>query len=137
MANMQECIDTLRRRIGDNDTPFIFTDDLLTGYISDAVSEVELDYRRDITVDVGFFTNEITMQDVILFCVKAHYLITLRSKDKAGRDNFRMVKGRLTLDNTGQARDHKDTIEILEKEYARVLLRSRSNGGSIQGVRVE
>src|SRR5205085_5473543 len=108
MANMQECIDTLRRRIGDTELPYTYTDDLLKGYIADAVSQVELDYTRGVAVEFGFFVEDVTPQDVVLFCVKAHYLVTLRTKDKAGRDNFRMVKGRLTLDNTGQAKDHKD-----------------------------
>lgn len=137
MANMQECIDTLRRRIGDTETPFTYTDDLLTGYISDAVNEVELDYERGLFVDFGTFINDISNQDVVLFCIKAHYLMTLRAKDLSDRNNFRMVKGRLTLDNTNQSKDHADTLEHLTNEYKKVLYRAKSGGNSIKGVRVE
>lgn len=136
MANMQECIDTLRRRIGDTEEPFSFEDDLLTGYISDAVIEVELDYPRGIIVDFGFFTSEITAADVVLFCIKAHYLLKLRTKDKADRDNFLMKKGRLTLDNTNQAKDHMDTLDFIQKEYKRILVQFK-NGGLMKGIRME
>jgi hypothetical protein len=137
MANMQECIDTLRRRIGDTEEPFTFADDLLTGYIGDAVDQVELDFNRGVVVSFGFFDTDITPIDVALFCIKAHYLMTLRAKDKAGRDNFRMVKGRLTLDNTGQAKDHKDTLELIDKEYIKALVRAKNGGKSIEGLRLE
>jgi hypothetical protein len=47
-----------------------------------------------------------------------------------------MKKGRLTLDNTGQSKDHKETLELIEKEYSRLLYRLK-HGGSIHGVRME
>jgi hypothetical protein len=137
MANMQECIDVLRRRIGDTDTPFTFTDELLTGYVEDAVNQVELDWHRGVTTSFGLFDKEITMLDVTLFCVKAHYLIKLRTKDKADRDNFLMRKGRLTLDNTNQAKDHGDTLKIIDSEYRRVLYQAKNGSASIQGIRME
>jgi hypothetical protein len=137
MANMQECIDTLRRRIGDTEETYTYTDELLIGYIGDAVNEVELDYNRGIIVEFGTFADDITPQDVVLFCAKAHFLMTLRTKDLADRNNFRMVKGRLTLDNTNQSKDHAETLAILSKEYMKILFRVKSGGGSIKGMRVE
>lgn len=137
MANMQDCLDALRRRIGDTDTPYTYADSLLTGYISDAVNEVELDYERGISVQYGTFPKDISTSDVVLFCVKAHYLMTLRNKDLSDRNNFRMVKGRLTLDNTNQSKDHADMLAHLTAEYTRVLFRAKSGGNSIKGVRVE
>lgn len=137
MANMPDCLNTLRRRIGDTDTPYTYADSLLIGYISDAVNEVELDYKRGIFVDNNIFDNDITSQDVVLFCIKAHYLLTLRNKELSDRNNFRMVKGRLTLDNTNQSKDHAETLEVIADEYRRVLYRIKNGGKSIQGVRVE
>jgi hypothetical protein len=136
--DMTGILKILRRRIGDTDTPYTFTDDLLTGYIEDAVAQVEMDWERGFMVDSAssVFNIEPTMQDATLFCIKAHYLIKLRTKDKADRDNFRMVKGRLTLDNTNQSSDHKDTLEFIEKEYRRTIYRMK-NSGSLTGVRME
>jgi hypothetical protein len=133
---MFDVINVLRRRIGDTEEPFTFTDDLLIGYIEDAVASVEVDWERGFEVSFGAFNVVPDKKDANLFCVKAHYLIKLRTKDKADRDNFRMVKGRLTLDNTNQSTDHKDTLELIDKEYKRLLYRAK-NGGRIDGVRME
>lgn len=137
MPTIDDIIQTLRRRIGDTETPYTFDDALLTGYIEDAVAQVEIEWNRGYTCQSGVFNEEITLQDAILYAAKAHYLIVLRTKGKADRDNFLMQKGRLTLDNRNQAGDHKDTLDILEREYKRILFRAKSGGGSIQGVRVE
>jgi len=137
MAAIENCIQVLRRRIGDTEEPYTFSDELLTGYIDDAVAQVELEWNRGITCSFGVFNVEITPQDVVLFTTMAHYLVKLRTKDKADRDNFLMKKGRLTLDNTNQAGDHMQTLEILMKEYKRVLFQARNGSGSIKGVRVE
>lgn len=134
--NMISIIKVLRRRIGDTETPYTFTDELLEGYIEDAVASVEVDWKRDFEVDSGLFSKEPSKQDVNLFCIKAHYLIKLRTKDKADRDNFRMVKGRLTLDNTNQSKDHMDTLEAIDKEYKQALYRTK-NDGTIKGIRME
>jgi hypothetical protein len=140
MANVQECIDTIRRRIGDTDDPFTFTDEIIIGYLSDAVAEVELDYPRNMSINItlGLFDHDISIStpDVVVFSIKAHYLIKLRTKDKADRDNFVMRKGRLTLDNTNQAKDHKDTLDVITKEYNRKLFQLKNNGNQ-KGVRVE
>jgi hypothetical protein len=133
---MSDVLLVLRRRIGDNVDPFTYDDDLLTGYIEDAVAQVELDWARGFSVDFGSFNIEPTKQDANLFCVKAHYLMKVSTKDQADRNNFRMVKGRLTLDNTNQAKDHKDTLELLEREYKRTLHQCK-NGPTIKGVRLE
>jgi hypothetical protein len=133
---MSDVIMILRRRIGDTVAPFTYTDDLLSGYIGDAVTQVELDWERGFSVDFGLFNLPIARSDANLFCIKAHYLIKLSTKDQADRNNFRMVKGRLTLDNTNQSKDHKDTLESIEKEYKQVLYRAK-NGGSLTGVRME
>jgi hypothetical protein len=133
---MEDVLLVLRRRIGDNSTPFTYDDNLLIGYIEDAVAQVELDWARGFSVDNGIFNKEPTKTDANLFCIKAHYLMKLGTKDQADRNNFRMVKGRLTLDNTNQAKDHKDTLDILDKEYKRVLYHSK-NGPTIKGVRLE
>lgn len=137
MANMDECVSMLRRRIGDTDEPFTFTDDLLIGYVEDAVSLVELDYKRNIITEFGQFNDDISITDATLFVIKAHYLVKLRSKDKADRDNFLMRKGRLTLDNTNQAKDHAETLRLIDVEYKRVLYQAKNSGGSIQGIRME
>jgi hypothetical protein len=131
-----ELRDMVRRRIGDTETPFVFDDDIIDGYISDAILSVEADWSRGIFLDGVDFSQPIEKMDAMLFSVKAHYLIKLRTKDKADRDNFLMKKGRLTLDNTGQSSDHKDTLEMIEKEYSRLLYRLK-HGGSIRGVRME
>jgi hypothetical protein len=155
MASVSDCLSMLRRRIGDTDTPFVFTDDLLYGFISDSVNQVELDYKRGFiitsSVDNTDPSNPVTtysfsnyldgtlepgVLDLELFVVKAHFNVVLRTKVKADRDNFRMVKGRLTLDNTNQAGDHKDTLEILDREYRKTLLQIKNNG-QIKGVRLE
>ena len=127
----------LRRRIGDTDEPYTFSDELLTGYIEDAVAQVELDYSTGISTELGLFVEDIPVPNANLFVLKAHYLVKLRTKDKADRDNFRMVKGRLTLDNSNQARDHGETLKFLIDEYQKTLYRVRSNGASIRGVRME
>lgn len=133
---MFDVLNMFRRRIGDTEEPFTFTDDLLVGYIEDAVASVEMDWERGFDVTLGSFNIEPEKKDVNLFCIKAHYLLKLRTKDKADRDNFRMVKGRLTLDNTNQSADHKDTLEFIDKEYKRLMYRAK-NGGGINGVRME
>lgn len=134
--NMNQVVGILRRRIGDTEEPYTFTDDLLVGYIDDAVSQVELDWNRGYIVEIDEFNQDVEKISANLFAIKAHYLIKLRTKDKADRDNFRMVKGRLTLDNTNQSKDHKDTLDVIEKEYRQTLYRAR-NGGSIKGIRME
>jgi hypothetical protein len=133
---MFDIVNVLRRRVGDTEDPYTFSDELLQGYIEDAVASVEMDWERGFEVSFGSFNIEPSRMDATLFCVKAHYLIKLRTKDKADRDNFRMVKGRLTLDNTNQSKDHNDTLELLEKEYRQVLHKMK-NGKSIKGVRME
>jgi hypothetical protein len=133
---MYQVIEILRRRVGDTEDPFTYDDDLLTGYIEDAVAYVELDWERGYEVEFGSFNLEPSRIDANLFAVKAHYLIKLRTKDQADRNNFRMVKGRLTLDNTNQSKDHLDTLEMIDKEYRQLLHRSK-NGGSIKGLRME
>lgn len=137
MVNMTECVNMLRRRIGDTEEPYAFTEELLTGYVEDAVIQVETDYAAGYSVEFGFFTDDIPLPNANLFVVKAHYLFALRTKGKADRDNFRMVKGRLTLDNTNQAADHAETIRFLDEEYKKTLYRVKSGGSSIKGVRVE
>jgi hypothetical protein len=139
MANLVNCLETLRRRIGDTETPYTFEDSLLVGYITDAVDEVELDFKRDFYVDLSIneFNKPLERTDVVLFSIKAHYLFKLRTKDKADRDNFLLKKGRLTLDNSNQSKDHDETLERLEKEYRRLLYQSKNGGFSIKGVRME
>src|SRR5206468_7520627 len=102
--------------------------------IYQSVSQVELDWSRGFSVDFGIFNIEPTKLDANLFCIKAHYLMKLGTKDQADRNNFRMVKGRLTLDNTNQAKDHKDTLDLIDKEYKKALYHSK-NGPTIKGVR--
>lgn len=137
MANMNECLLMLRRRIGDTEEPYVFSDSLLMGYIEDAVAQVEMDYNRGITLNSNVFVEDIESTDVVLFTIKAHYLIKLRTKDKADRDNFLMKKGRLTLDNTGQAKDHADTLELINKEYVLALTKVKNGGSGFKGVRME
>lgn len=134
--NMADVLMVLRRRIGDTVQPYTYTDDLLTGYVGDAVAKVELDWARGFSVDFGIFNVVPSKLDANLFCIKAHYLIQLGMKDQADRNNFRMVKGRLTLDNTNQAKDHLDTLNILNNEYKKELMRAK-NGPTIKGVRME
>lgn len=137
MANMGECIAMLRRRIGDTEEPYTFSEDLLVGYMEDAVGMVELDYKRGIIAEYGMFEEDISIGDATLFVIKAHYLVKLRTKDKADRDNFLMRKGRLTLDNTNQAGDHAETIKLIDIEYKRVLYQAKNSGTSISGIRME
>jgi hypothetical protein len=149
MVTVSDCLSTLRRRIGDTDTPFTYTDAILLGYISDAVDSVELEYQRGVSVLIttdpitstttGQFvtTVDLTPLDAQVYAIKAHYLMTLGTKSQADRNNFRMVKGRLTLDNTNQAKDHKDTLDEISKEFTRALVRLKNGGSSIKGVRIE
>jgi hypothetical protein len=147
MITVDDVLKVFRRRIGDTDTPFTYEDDLLYGYISDAVNQVEIDYNRGISVNIttegdittATFDSPIDLQggDAQLFAIKAHYIITLRTKDRSDRDNFRMVKGRLTLDNTNQSKDHAETLRLLDIEYKNTLYKARTGGFSIKGVRVE
>lgn len=142
MYGLTDCLPILRRRIGDTVSPYTYDDTTLEGYISDAIQYVETDWYRGLDVDTS---NNIVSsisginlgkKDLNLFCVKAHYLVQLMIKDQADRNNFRMVKGRLTLDNTNQAKDHLDTLNLLDKEYRRILHQTK-NGPTIQGVRME
>lgn len=126
----------LRRRVGDTTLPYTYDDDTLTGYIEDSIAQVELDWYRGFSLDYGMFNIEPDKKDANLFCIKAHYLIQLGMKDQADRNNFRMVKGRLTLDNTNQAKDHLDTLNMLNEEYRKALLRAK-NGPTIKGIRME
>ncbi|WP_336784159.1 hypothetical protein [Paenibacillus illinoisensis] len=144
-----EILAIVRRRIGDTETPYTYADDLLLGYIGDAIDQVELEYQREVALNiiVDSITNvvsgeiiaplELTRLDAQLFATKAHYLITLRTKGQADRDNFRMVKGRLTLDNTNQSDDHAETLRLIDLEYRRALYRVKNGNGSIKGVRME
>lgn len=132
-----DIVNILRRRIGDDVEPFVFSDDSLTGYIEDAVAQVELDLPRGFVVDFGTFNQEPNKSDGILFAIKAHYLVKLRTKDKSDRDNFLLRKGSLTLDNTKQSSDHKETLDLLESEYKKALFQVRNGGLSIKGVRME
>jgi hypothetical protein len=136
MMDMLKVVNILRRRIGDTEEPYTFTNTLLEGYIEDAVAYVEMDWKRGYEVDTGLFNKLPDKTDANLFAVKAHYLIKLRTKDKADRDNFRMVKGRLTLDNTNQSKDHQESLELIDKEYKQLLHRAKNNG-SIKGIRME
>lgn len=136
MANMEECLGILRRRIGDTEEPFTITDEILTGYMEDAVSVVETDYPRGIKTEFGLFVPDILLEDATLFAIKAHYLVALGIKSKSDRDNFLMRKGRLTLDNSRQSGDHKETLDLIDKEYKRVLAQRR-NFGQLKGIRME
>ena len=133
---MSMMLQMLRRRVGDTEAPYTYDDELLKGYLSDAIYAVEMDWERGFQIENDIFLPVPTQRDATLFCIKAHYLLKLRTKDKADRDNFRMVKGRLTLDNTNQSGDHLETLKLLEKEYTRTLFKFK-NGGRIEGVRVE
>ncbi|MNT28031.1 hypothetical protein D3C72_1636880 [compost metagenome] len=137
MAEMQECVQILRRRVGDTETPYVFEDDLLIGYITDAVLHVELDHYRGISVMNNEFETAVDAIDAVLICIKAHYLLKLRTKDKADRDNFLMRKGRLTLDNTGQSGDHAETLKLINSEYQAMLVKVKNGGSSMKGVRME
>jgi hypothetical protein len=133
---MADVLLTFRRRIGDLTVPYTYDDSTLEGYLSDAVARVEDDWTRGFSVDFGLFNQAPTKSDANLFCIKAHYLLQLSIKDQADRNNFRMVKGRLTLDNTNQAKDHLDTLNLLNEEYKSALLRAK-NGSTIKGIRLE
>lgn len=133
---MADVVSIFRRRIGDITSPYTYDDTALQGYIEDAVAQVEADWYRGYSVDFGLFNLPPSKQDANLFCIKAHYLLQLSIKDQADRNNFRMVKGRLTLDNTNQAKDHLDTLNMLNDEYKRFLLRAK-NGPTIKGLRLE
>ena|SRR5437763_3642359 len=133
---MTDVLQIFRRRIGDLTLPYTYDDSILQGYIEDAVAQVEIDWHRGYSVDFGLFNMSPSKQDANLFCIKAHYILQLSIKDQADRNNFRMVKGRLTLDNTNQAKDHLDTLNILNEEYKKFLLRAK-NGPTIKGVRME
>lgn len=137
MLLMADVLKIYRRRIGDTEEPYTYTDELLMGYIEDAVSLVEIDWERGYDVTDGVFNMDVSKADANLFSLKAHYIIKLRTKDKADRDNFRMVKGRLTLDNTNQSSDHKETLDLLDKEYRVALFRAKNGGNSIKGIRME
>lgn len=152
MLLASDVLTVFRRRIGDTESPYTFEDVTLYGYISDAIAQIEVDWARGISFsiteeDIGE-GNIVTRYDIVtdydlqsvdtqLFAVKSHYLITLTTKSKADRDNFRMVKGRLTLDNTNQAKDHAETLRILDSEYKRTLLVIKNGGLGIKGIRVE
>ncbi|HLI46306.1 MAG TPA: hypothetical protein VKU94_03850 [Geobacterales bacterium] len=141
MYGLADCLPILRRRIGDMVSPYTYSDTVLESYLSDAIQYVETDWNRGLDVDsdnniVSPNNIVLTKKDLNLFCVKAHYLIQLMSKDQADRNNFRMVKGRLTLDNTNQSKDHLDTLNLLDKEYRR-LLHQTKNGPTIRGIRME
>ena len=153
MLDAANCLNIFRRRIGDTESPVTYEDLLLLGYISDAIDQVEIEFPRNVSllitttpgvdpdpdVSTGEFITDITLTntDYQLYAIKAHYIITLRTKDKADRDNFRMVKGRLTLDNTNQSSDHDATLKWLDLEFKRVLYRVKNGASSISGVRVE
>lgn len=136
MVDAPTLLSMFRRRIGDTEAPYTYTDDLLYGYLEDAVISVEGDWTRGFVLASKIIVPLPTRMDASLFCLKAHYLLKLGIKDKADRDNFRMVKGRLTLDNTNQSKDHLDTLKLLETEYRTMLFRAKT-GGKITGVRVE
>lgn len=149
MAAANDILSIVRRRIGDTDAPYTYADDLLMGYISDAIDQVEIEYSRNISVSIetdeqtgDTLTEIVSPVDLVradfqLYATKAHYLIVLRTKGQADRDNFRMVKGRLTLDNTNQSDDHAETLRIIDAEYKRALYRVKNGNSSLKGVRME
>lgn len=139
---MKRAINRLRRRIHDMDQENLrFTDDDLYGYISDAVDELEMGrYAKGVAVDEGDFVRRadgrpvvITIDDMVIYTIKAQILLKLSLKDIADRDNFSLRKNNLSVDTTKQSSDHKETLEILEKHLDQYIYRSRK----IVGVRVE
>lgn len=133
---MSDIILILRRRIGDTLTPTTYDDNTLTGYIEDSVAQVELEWFQQYDASNGLFNRDVDKNSATVFAIKAHFLLALSIKDQADRNNFLMKKGRLTLDNRNQSKDHLDTIEAIDKEYKRALYRAKNNG-ALQGIRME
>lgn len=139
---MNKAISRFRLRIQDvEDENARFTNSDLYEYISFAVDELEMDeYRKGIYVDEGDFLNKsngkpapVTTDDIIIYVLKAQILLKIALKDIADRDNFSLSKNNLRVDTSQQSSDHKDSLEILEKQLKQYLYRRKR----ITGVRVE
>jgi hypothetical protein len=127
---------TLRRRIGDTDSSsYLYDDATLQGFIADATNELNLGasivYSGSIVQD---YNDDISPEMSALFAIKSHILVAYGEKASANRDNLLLKKSEMTIDNRNQAADHAKTIEDLEAELQRRLIRYYND--NISGVRV-
>ena len=134
---MLDTIAKLRRRIHDTDSfPPTYSDELLYGYIGDAVDELELGlYKKGRRVDDGDFVTlggssiRVPSTDQSLYALQAAILFTKAIKSRSDRDNFSLRKPNLSVDTSGQSQDHAETLMSLEQELRAKLISMASVGG--------
>lgn len=140
--DVAKAIERLRFRIRDtNDSAYTFSSEELYEYLSQAVDELEIrEYKKGIYLEDGEFRRrasgspaKVDHADITIYTLKAHILIKMSLKDQADRDNFALRKNNLSVDTTGQSKNHAESIEYLEKQLKRLIFSS----SRIYGVRVE
>lgn len=134
---MLNTIEKLRRRIHDTDSsPPAYSDELLYGYIGDAVDELELGlYKKGRRVNNGDFTNvggvsiSVPSVDQSIYALQAAILFTKGVKSRSDRDNFSLRKPNLSVDTSGQSKDHAETLRSLEQELRAKIISMANIGG--------
>lgn len=130
-------ITKLRRSI--NDTDNTYSDDILCGYISDAVDELEIGemVRNRQVIDGDFVSGstniKIPLRDQTVYLIKAQIIYTEAMIHSADRDTLSYTKNKLSVDTSEQAGNHRETLKILGKKLHKALY--YANGGAdIEGV---
>lgn len=132
---LMDTVQALRRRLNDTSQEPTFSDDVLKGYIADALAKLAARVPRfDITIENGDYNREITPTESALIALQAHVLVTEALKSSADRDNLTIRKGRLQIDTSQQSADHSYTIDHLTEELNRMIYDMYFR---VRGVRVE
>lgn len=150
---MKSTISKLRRRANDTVQPYTFSDELLYGFIADAVDALELEsLRMGRAVKDGDFIDartgrpvEVSSSEQAVYVLKAFILLTTAIKSGSDRDNFNLRKPNLAVDTSKQSSDHAETIRLLNQELDKLLFNLIFNGSGggmgarmgMSGVRVE
>lgn len=127
---MNDLVSRLQRRL--NDTENEFTN--LDGYIEDAIGELSYLFL-DLEVTNGELSREVTNSEATIITIQAHILVETGLKSSSNRNNFRIKKENISIDNTQQSRDHGSTLNLLHEELDRAI--HRHIVGDIEGIRVE
>jgi vacuolar-type H+-ATPase subunit E/Vma4 len=132
-----DTLQSLRRRIGDiNSSAYVYDDPTLQGFIADAINElsiggITLVYVNSIVQD---YASDISPELSTIVTIKSQILVIYGEKASSDRDNLSLKKGKMTIDNRGQSKDHAQTLQLLETELQ--LRFNRYLADTLTGVRL-
>jgi len=103
------------------------TTDQIKTYIQDAIDDVgnSIISLRSVTYDSGADTLSIDLNNQLqnILALNISLKILTLKKTEADVNNFKMSKGRLSLDNTNQASDLQTTIDNLSLDLKKAITR--------------